>query len=704
MISIRKSLSTKLSLSILLLAAPIFIVSLGVLFSQSRHIILSDAIGRANSALDVATQRVVRNLIMIETATNANSWLAEQDMRPQALLDITRKVVALNMLIDGCSISAEPGEFPEYGKYFSAYSVRMPTSADSLAGSSPDSISTVVEEQYEYFGKIWYRTPRDLKAPCWVVYYDESDSLEVTIDGLIASYGKPLYDSNGHFAAIISTDLSLRRLSRIISSEVKPYPNAYFMMVGKEGNYLIHPDSTRLFTKTLFSDVDPHEQADIIVLGHEMTKGGRGSMAAVIDGVDCLVCYKPVPGTDWSFALVCPNSDILAGYRKQLYIIGMLLVVGLFVILVICHRAVSHAIRPVNQLLEKTQSIAEGNMEIHIPHSQRADAIGRLQNSFATMLQSLNFHMGSVRYTTEQAIQRNEELEQTTRLALEAERQKTSFIQNVTHQIRTPLNIIMGFAQILRDSSPLTAYSQRTVAEGKGGGQLPPDGHEMMSEEEVKSVVDMMDYNAKLLQHLVKMLFYSSETGLSEELKAVSKLESVGCNDIAREAIAEVQLRTPLINIDFKTEVNDELCIMTNRHYLTRALEELLYNATKYSDRQHISLSISLGDAQQQPPSKGTLRYVVEDTGNGIAAADRERMFMFFTKINDLSEGLGLGLPLAKRHAQNLGGDLTLDENYHEGCRFILELPLTPDAPSTADAPSKADAPSTADAPSPVPA
>jgi signal transduction histidine kinase len=51
-------------------------------------------------------------------------------------------------------------------------------------------------------------------------------------------------------------------------------------------------------------------------------------------------------------------------------------------------------------------------------------------------------------------------------------------------------------------------------------------------------------------------------------------------------------------------------------------------------------------------------------------------MFEPFTKIDDLSEGLGLGLPLSKRHMQYLGGDLTLDASYHDGCRFIAELPL----------------------------
>ncbi len=50
-------------------------------------------------------------------------------------------------------------------------------------------------------------------------------------------------------------------------------------------------------------------------------------------------------------------------------------------------------------------------------------------------------------------------------------------------------------------------------------------------------------------------------------------------------------------------------------------------------------------------------------------------MFEMFTKVNDLSEGLGLGLALTKRHIQNLGGNVFLDENYTEGCRMIIELP-----------------------------
>ena len=50
-------------------------------------------------------------------------------------------------------------------------------------------------------------------------------------------------------------------------------------------------------------------------------------------------------------------------------------------------------------------------------------------------------------------------------------------------------------------------------------------------------------------------------------------------------------------------------------------------------------------------------------------------MFTPFSKVDDLSEGLGLGLPLTKHHIERLGGTLTLDTDYHDGCRFIIEMP-----------------------------
>jgi signal transduction histidine kinase len=69
------------------------------------------------------------------------------------------------------------------------------------------------------------------------------------------------------------------------------------------------------------------------------------------------------------------------------------------------------------------------------------------------------------------------------------------------------------------------------------------------------------------------------------------------------------------------------------------------------------------------------VRFVVQDTGPGIEEEEVSRLFEPFTKINDLSEGLGLGLALARRHIRNLGGNMFFDLDYRDGCRFVIELP-----------------------------
>ena len=191
MTNIQRSLSTKLSIVILLLSIPIFLIVLGVLYNQSRRIIRTEAVGRANSVLNTTLQRISRNISAIETATNSNDWLILKYLQPDSLLNLTHRIVQVNSHVDGCSISTEPDVFPQYGRYFSAYSIREKTA------NGTDSVTTVIEEQYEYFDKIWYKTPRDLKKACWVDFFDDVDSLEVTLSGMISSYCKPIYDTSG---------------------------------------------------------------------------------------------------------------------------------------------------------------------------------------------------------------------------------------------------------------------------------------------------------------------------------------------------------------------------------------------------------------------------------------------------------------------------------------------------------------------------
>lgn len=627
---IRQSLSWKLSLGILLMAIPIFILSIGFLFIHSRDKVKKEATKYAASMVNTTMQHITRYMDIVETATDVNDWEVTANLDPDSILAISRGIVMLNGHIDGCSISTEPNIFPKYGRNFSAYTVR-----------EADTITTVIEEPYEYFEKVWYKTPHLQGKPCWVVYYDESDSLALTLDGMIASYSKPLYNENKHFVGVISTDLSLIRLSKVITSET-PYEGSYFIMTGSEGRYLLHPDSTQLFTKTIYADANPRENTDIFALGHEMTTGKTGSMSVKINGEQCLVSYQTVPGTNWSLALVCPERSILRNYNRLNYIIAPLFIIGFILVLLFSSITVAQAIHPLYKLTGNLQRITSGHYDEQIPRSPRYDVVSRLQNSFATMQESLNDHVNEIRQMNEEALRRNEELVHTSELAKASNQQKTLFIQNVSHQIRTPLNIIMGFAQVLKESKGL------------------------MPDEEARSVTDMMRHNAMLLNRMVLMLSDCSARGVTLELYA-SKEEEVSCVEVAQESIDQVRGNYP--NFDFRLTVDlpDDFYITTNRHYLLISVRELLNNAANYSTGGYAWLRVT--------EYQSKIRFIVQDEGPGIPKEESDRMFEMFTKVNDLSEGLGLGLALTKRHIQNLGGSVFLDESYTEGCRMIIELP-----------------------------
>ena len=633
---IRQSLSWKLSLGILLMAVPIFLLSLGILFEQSRNMVKREAMEHANSVLNTTMQRLNRFMNIVETATDVNDWEVLENLQPDSLLSYSRYIVMLNSHIDGCSISTEPDMFPQYGRHFSAYTVR-----------ETDTVTTVVEEEYDYFEKVWYKTPQQLGKPCWVVYYDESDSLSLTLDGMIASYSKPLYKGTGgskRFVGVISTDLSLTRLSKVITStdSLLPYPDSYFMMTGEDGRYLLTPDSCLLFTHNIFSDADPQTNADIFALGHEMTTGKKGNMSVKINGKPCLVSYQPVPDTNWSLALVCPDRSILRSYNRLGFVIIVLIIAGLLLTFLFCGVLVRHAVFPLNKLTSRLQRFTFGNYDEQIPRNEHHDVVARLQNSFSTMQESLSRHVNDIQQMNAEAEQRNEELARVSELAREADRQKSLFIQNVSHQIRTPLNIIMGFAQVLRES------------------------HGLLPEEEAKSIIDMMSHNARMLDRMVLMLFDSSARGITEELYT-KKSELVSCNEIAQECIGYTHQLFPDLPVRYVTDVPDDFTISTSHLYLMRSIRELLYNAAKYSDGQNIMIRVT--------EMGSNVRFVVQDTGPGIEEEEVSRLFEPFTKINDLSEGLGLGLALARRHIRNLGGNMFFDLDYCDGCRFVIELP-----------------------------
>lgn len=641
MIRVKHSLSRKLSTNILLMAIPIFILSLGVFFLHSRYLIRQEAIEDSKSVLHATLMRVSNYMSSVETSANANAWLLEENFTPSCMDTVSRRILAHNPHVLSCSVSTEPGMFADYGHLFSVYTFR-----------DGDSIVTIHETDFDYLNKEWHRVPVATGKAEWIEPFIEHTKGTIDPNEAVATYSRPLRSKTGQVIGAIAADFSFRHLAKIVNSVEHPYPNAYFVLTGDNGRFFVHPDTAKLFRKTIYTDADPQLNADVISLGHEMTDGQQGTMHVTLNDVRCHVSYQPVPGTDWSLALVCPEDEVMTDYNQLGYVIIGLIVIGLVIIVWLCRRVVGETIQPISHLLGVIQHIAEGNYDAPIPTTDQKDDIGHLQNSFAVMQQKLRDHMGHIRQTADEIKKQNAQRARDMELAEETIRRKTVFIQNLSHQIRTPLNIIIGFANMLHDS----------IAERNKGKALKTP----MAEENLSEVTGMMKYNAIHLKRMILMLFDSSSATGAEELMG-NRQDEVSCNEVARESIDYTVDHFPRVNVELVTELSDAEKILSNRLYLMRILRELLYNAAKYSDGKHIKLHISQSDT--------IVCFTIQDTGPGLPENADDLLYKPFTKTDDLSVGLGLGLPLSRRHALSLGGDLVYDSSYRDGCRFMVEMP-----------------------------
>ena len=107
--------------------------------------------------------------------------------------------------------------------------------------------------------------------------------------------------------------------------------------------------------------------------------------------------------------------------------------------------------------------------------------------------------------------------------------------------------------------------------------------------------------------------------------------------------------------------------IHSNRLYLIRSLRELLINAKKFASESPIIFKVDLADTM--------IRFIIEDKGPGIPAEVQKQVFEPFYKMNIFSEGFGIGLGLTQQHVRDLRGTMTLDPDYKDGTRFIVEIP-----------------------------
>ena len=256
-------------------------------------------------------------------------------------------------------------------------------------------------------------------------------------------------------------------------------------------------------------------------------------------------------------------------------------------------------------------------------------------------------HNRNLRKAREMDEERIRELKEANEQVELANAAKTRFVQNMSHEVRTPLNAIVGFSQLL----------------------ALPDGS--FPEEEKAEFSDHIINNTKMLTMLLDDILNASAMDAG---KYRISYEDGEMHFIAQAAIRSAEHRLqPGVKMYYAPESEEPFTFQTDPRRVQQILINLLTNSCKHTKEGEIRLSSSL---TSRP---GYVSYFVTDTGPGVPADQAEHIFERFTKLNDFVQGTGLGLSICRDIAGRMGASVYLDTTYTAGgARFVFEVPVEP--------------------------
>lgn len=369
----------------------------------------------------------------------------------------------------------------------------------------------------------------------------------------------------------------------------------------------------------------------------------------------CLACHS-AEGSAPAFNLAEPVGAILVQMpgretsrtillnRICLIIAGLFAGAGAIVAFyIIAQRLI---LSPIRQLRAIVDNVSAGNLDVRCGIKTR-DEFEKLGDAVNTMLNSLVEGQEKLRQANKQLDARITELSEKNIELFKANKLKGEFLANMSHEFRTPLNAILGFAEILREKGAEDIAKSRRYAE------------------------NIISSGRSLLNMITDLL----ELAKAEAGKIEVHIEKTSIPELCRGLVAFFSPLTEKQQVKVRLTVDEDIpLIKTDAGKVQQILYNLLSNAVKFTPQDgKIEIKAFLPDSQ-------TVRISVSDTGQGIAEADKEKIFEKFRQLDGSltrnQPGTGLGLAISMELAKLLSGKIDLESTPGEGATFWLDLPI----------------------------
>ena len=382
---------------------------------------------------------------------------------------------------------------------------------------------------------------------------------------------------------------------------------------------------------------------------------------------DFYTIYVPIRFSDatmpWSVAVSIPMADILVNANAiRNYVVGVS-IVAICLIAFVIYLVAKSVTRPVLALTRVAKAIGEGHFDADMPAFRSGDEIGILAGAFKIMAGKINELIGKMQDYARELEEKNKYLNRLNEL-------KDEFLANTSHELRTPINGIIGIAESMVDGAvgPLTQeqrYNLRIVA--NSGKRLS------------SMINDILDFT---------------------KLKNAELTLAIKPVDLKTIVDTVLVLSNPLIkgkDLRLVNAVDDALpAISADENRLQQILYNLIGNAIKFTDQGQIVVSAVITHRHPGDAPSGTTRIrkvgisarvnrlveiSVSDTGIGIPEEALDRIFESFEQVDGSTAreygGTGLGLSITKKLVELQGGTVTVRSTVGEGSIFTFTVPVS---------------------------
>ena len=350
--------------------------------------------------------------------------------------------------------------------------------------------------------------------------------------------------------------------------------------------------------------------------------------------VGVLVAATPAEALEWTLFM----------NRLWVVVAGLLAATGAMVsFYTIVQRVI---LRPIRQLRAQVNNIADGNYDIR-SSIKTGDEYERLSEAFNHMLDNLMESQHKLEQANKNLDAKISQLSEKNIELFKANKIKSEFLANMSHEFRTPLNAILGFAELLREKPASDVEKSKRWAEN-----IVSSGRSLLN-----MINDLLDL-AKA--ESAKMEIHIDKTSVPRLLDGLTAFFS----PLTEQKTIKVRL-----------DVADDIPLIdTDSQKVQQILYNLLSNAIKFTPEQgRIQIAAMMRDDT-------TVRISIKDTGPGISKEDQEKIFDKFHQLDGSitrkGEGTGLGLAICKQLADLLAASIHLESTLGEGSIFSLDLPV----------------------------